>query len=207
MEKLNNTTDLKKYLRFGNLTQPFLETAYILNKITIDYEAKQKQGKSVTILESIINWIKYNIRTENISEKFQHNNKFQRLAKEIWESGLSTGCTDYAILFCVFARQLGYPCTLLHTAQSEWLEKLKNNEKINYHSGHSFCECYYNNEWILVDPTCREIVRDYNPQKIELHYNVGESSTFIPYIRDLDLGKKQTLKEHNDQMDKLCKCL
>ena len=205
MKKLNTTSDLKKYLNFGNLTTPFLENGVVFNKVNIDYTTKTKQGKKITILDSLISWIKYNVKLEKNNKEFINANKFQRTAKEIWDSKIATGCTDYAILFCVFARQLGYPCTFLHTAQYEWLQKLKNEEYINVHCGHSFCECYYNNEWILIDPTCREITHKYNPSKLELNYTVGESSIFIPYMRNLDLGKKQTQKEHNDQMDEICK--
>ena len=42
MEKLNKTTDITKYLQFGNLTQPFLADKYILDKVMSDYNAKIK---------------------------------------------------------------------------------------------------------------------------------------------------------------------
>ena len=207
MEKLNKPNDIEKYLSFGNLTKPFLEKEYILEKIEMDYNAKIKQGRNVTLLDCLIAWIKHNIKTEREDKEFIRANKFQRTAKEIWESGRATGCTDYATIFCTLARQLGYSCALLHTAEHNWLQKLKNGERLDYHTGHSFCECYYNNHWVLVDPTCNEITENYNPQKLELNYLVGDSSTFVPYFRGLDLCQKQTLRQHNDTMDEMCKNL
>lgn len=203
MRELNKTTDLHKYLRSGNLTKPFLPTWYVFDKITLDYETKTKQGKVLTKLDCIITWIKHNVKMEMEDKEFIKNKKFQRTANEIWESGKATGCTDYAILFCVFARQLGYPCTLLHTASNNWINSYKNGETTN-HSGHSFCECYINGKWVLVDPTFSQITQEYNIEKLNLDYKVGNCNIFYPYIRDLDLKAKQTIKEHNDNMDKLC---
>ena len=164
MEKLNTTTDTQKYLKPGKLTQNFLDENLLKEKVYMDYLAKIKQGKNVTKLDCLIAWIKHNIKTEKQDAEFVRTNKFQRTAKQIWESGKSTGCTDYAIVFCTLARQLGFPSTLLHTAQLEWLQKFKNDKNINYHSGHSFCECFYNGKWVLVDPTCNKITKNYYPK-------------------------------------------
>ena len=117
-----------------------------------------------------------------------------RTAQEIWESKKASGCTDYAILYATFARTLGVPTTLLHTAEYDWLQKLKNGEDSTMHFGHSFCECYFGDKWVLVDPTCKHIERNYNPKKLELSYKVGGKSVFIPYFRGLDLGENKMLK-------------
>ena len=92
----------------------------------------------------------------------------------------------------------------MHTAEYNWVNKLINNDDFNIHLGHSFCECFINNEWILVDPTCRKIEKMYDPNIIELSYTVNGSKKFLPYFRGLDLGKKQTIKEHNEDMDIKC---
>lgn len=84
------------------------------------------------------------------------------------------------------------------------IKKLQNREKQLIHIGHSFCECYYDNKWILVDPTFRKIEREYDADKLILSYNVSNSNIYIPYFRGLDLGKRQSIKEHNLEMDEEC---
>ena len=112
--------------------------------------------------------------------------------------------TDYCILFATFARQIGIPSTLLHTAEKNWLERLKNKQDFKVHYGHSFCECFYENRWILVDPTCKEIQEEYNEKIIKLNYAVGDNFEFVPYLRNIDLKTKQTISEHNKIMDEAC---
>ena len=107
-------------------------------------------------------------------------------------------------MFATLARQLNIPTTLLHTAQYEWFKEFKAGNKTKLHSGHTFCECFIDNKWVLVDPTCRQITTEYNVSKLELNYKVGNSSVFIPYKRDLDLKIKQTISQHNRTMDKYC---
>lgn len=66
------------------------------------------------------------------------------------------------------------------------------------------CECFYNGEWILVDPTCKRFQTNYDIDVLLLTYKIGGSSEFVPYLRDIDLGAKQTIKEHNREMDDIC---
>lgn len=206
MEKLNITTDLDFYLKSGPFTKPFLDPDYVKKRVMVDYNHRKDNGKNANKLASLFCWIKHEMKSSK-DQDFIDKNKFRRTAQEIWEIGLCTGCTDWAILFATFARQLGYPTTFLTTAQDLWLKQLKNNESFNCHTGHSFCESFYNGKWVLVDPTFMKIEEDYNPEKLELSYDVGDSNVFIPYFRGLDLGVKQSVREHNKNMDKLCKYL
>lgn len=139
--------------------------------------------------------------------EFIKNQKFQRNAKEIFESNKLTGFTDYAIVFAIFARQLGIPTTFLHTAEFNWCKKLKSGERFNSNIGHSFYECFYEGKWVLVDPTFRKIEWEYNSNLLTLSYKVGGNKNFIPYFRDLDLGKRQNIKQHNDEMNRECMSL
>ena len=185
------------------LTQPFLDDEYVLQKVLMDYVHKIKVNKNYTEIESLYNRIHHCIKStddENLKKKF----KFQRTAKEIWESGFCTGCTDWATLFITFARQIGIPTTILHTAEEDWVKKLKSNEKQPVNIGHSFCECFYKDKWILVDPTFRKLIPSYDSDKIILDYEIAEKNTFIPYFRGLDLEKRQTMKEHNEEMNREC---
>lgn len=199
-----NENDVEKYLKFGCLTQPFLDSKFVLEKVMIDYELKLQEIGTANEIESLMRWIKFKIKLTK-DEQLERKYKFLRTAKEIWESGFATGCTDYAILFATFARQINIPTTFLHTLEYNSIKQIQKGEKIIMHRGHSFCECYFNNEWILVDPTFGKIERLYNCKNIELSYFVGNSKSFVAYYRDLDLGKKQTIAEHNKQEINICK--
>lgn len=84
------------------------------------------------------------------------------------------------------------------------MQKLKSGKDCDRHFGHSFCECYFNGEWVLVDPTSKHIERSYNSKKIKLSHPVGDKNVFVPYFRGLDLGKRQDTKVHNKMMDETC---
>ena len=194
--------DTKTYLQNGFLTKPFLDDEYVLKKVNLDYNSKVEKNPNYTKIESLYLWINHVIKFSG-DENFVEKSKFQRTAQEIWESGLAVGCSDYAILFATFARQLGWPTTILATAEIEWFKKLQSGKNM-HHSGHYFCECYFNGRWLLVDPTCRRIEKLYSTEVINLSYTIHNSNQFIPYLRCRDLGKKQTINQHNLEMDVLC---
>lgn len=203
MKKLNKTTDVQKYLEFGSLTQPFLDGDYVSDKVMRDYCAKLKLNGHASKLESLYQWISHNVEYSK-DQDFRVKYKFQRTAEEIWQSKAMTGCTDYCILFATFARQMGIPTTFLHAAEKNWLLRLKDNKDFNIHYGHAFCECFYNGEWVLVDPTCKKYTINYDIDFLKLTYSIGGSNEFIPYLRELDLNVKQSIKEHNKTMDEIC---
>lgn len=186
MEELNTRKDCYKYLKSGRMSKPFLKDSFVLKKVKMDVEAKKSEGKKSTEIESLMRYI-HHIVTISHDKEFIKNTKFQRTAKEIWDSKTATGCTDYALLFATLARQIGYPTTMLHSAEKEWVDQLQQSD-ITEHRGHTFCECFVDEKWILVDPTFRRIQTDYNPNLLKLDYKVGDSQTFIPYDRQIDLG-------------------
>ena len=205
MLPLNKFEDVEKYKEYGPLTQPFLDKDYVYDKVITDLRHKQKELNSVQFLASLFLWIKHEVKYSQ--EKEIQKLKFMRTAKEIWESKKSSGCTDYAILFATFARTLGMSTTVLHTAEYEWLQRLRIGKDSWMHYGHTFCECYFNDGWVLVDPTCEYITKDYNPEKLELPYKIAGKSVYIPYFRGLDLGEKQNTETHNKKIDEMCKAL
>ena len=87
MKKLNKTTDVQKYLKFGNLTQPFLTDDYVLDKVMCDYNAKLKYNGQANKLESLYLWINHNVEYSQ-DQEFRDKHKFQRTAEEIWQSKL-----------------------------------------------------------------------------------------------------------------------
>ncbi len=185
------------------MTLPFLENQYVLEMVLRDYIANLKRGDEASILSSLYNWIALKVKYTD-DEEFQRQNKFHRNAKEIWESKLSTGCTDYALVFSTLARQIGVPTTILHTAEENWVKNLLAGREFKAYKGHTFCECFYCGEWVLVDPTARKVIKGYNPNKIEL---TNENNVYIPYLRTIDLMGKTSLKEHNLDMEERCKKL
>ncbi len=203
MERLSEK-DIPLFLESGQLTTPFLKNEYVADMVLRDYIARLKMGKEASILSSLYNWIATKVEYCD-DQEFQLKNKFKRSSKEIWESKLATGCTDYALLFATFARQIGLPCTILHTAEEEWVLNLHNGKGFDFYKGHTFCECYYEEKWVLVDPTVRKVIKSYNQNKIELDYLVGGSNKFIPYSRALDLEGMLGLQAHNSDMEERCK--
>lgn len=205
MKSLNKAEDVENFKLYGPLTQPFLAKDFIYDKVIAGLKDKQKEVNSGRFLDSLLLWIKEEV-VYSQEEDIQIL-KFMRTAKEIWESKKSSGCTDYAILYATFARTLGIPTTVLHAAEYDWLKRLKNGEDSWMHFGHTFCECYFNSEWVLIDPTSGYIARTYNSEKLEFPYKIAGKNVYIPYFRGLDMGAKQNVNEHNKKMDELCKVL
>lgn len=194
-----------KYLQNGELTKPFLDDSIIFHKIDCDMKAKTQAGKPCSQISSLMSFIHSKVKYSSGETEFIKNNIFQREAKQIWESGKTVACSDYAILFATFARQLKIPTTFLHTASLQWLTRLKNNESLSKCEGHSFCECFVEGHWILVDPTNKKIVGTYSPSQIVTTYDIGGETKFVPYYRWLDLKIKHTLQSHNEWMKNCCK--
>ena len=85
MKELNKTTDVEKYLQFGNLTQPFLTNDFVLDKVMRDDNAKLKLNRKANKIESLYLWIYKNVEYSKDRE-FRDKYKFQRTAEEIWDS-------------------------------------------------------------------------------------------------------------------------
>ena len=127
MEKLT-INDCINYLEEGVLTKSFLQTEFVVDKVIRDYNKKIKDNPNHTKIESLINYIHHCLNVK-LSQNEKNKVKFQRTAKEIWESGFASGCTDWAIVFSTLARQIGIPTTFLHTAEFNWIKNLQN--KVN----------------------------------------------------------------------------
>lgn len=114
---MKNLTESDKnyFLTSGVLTYPFVSNEYVLEKVLCDYNAKLAKGIKTTKIESLFNWINKSVKFGD--NEFNNKFRFQRTAEEIWNSKIMTGCTDYATVFATFARQIGIPTTILHTAE------------------------------------------------------------------------------------------
>ena len=198
MEKLNKTTDLKRFLESGKLTQEFFNVEKLKKELEKISKKREEQNLDSDIEQCLLEFVHQNL-TLCEDKDFVINNQFSRSAQEIFESKFATGCTDFAYVFASLARQMGIPTTILQTAQKEWTNKLINNiGDFKKHYGHTFCECFVNGKWILVDPTTKNIDWKYdesNSFKIRTEWKVGASKTFLPYFRGLDLEKRMNLNE------------
>ena len=198
---LNNPDTIKHFLQNGPLTQSFLDDKKLDKKIA---NAKSDMDKVNTIC-NYIHTKKFFKQPAFASKEYKAEHKFQRTAAEIWDGGIMTGCTDYALVFSTIARQYNIPTTFLATAEKGCAEAILNGDQSPSRSGHAFCECFVDDKWVLVDPIARITEQNYNPNDPEIHltgsHTVGGKQDFIPYSRDLDIGHKQTTKEYNKAMD------
>jgi len=209
MEKLNEQ-DAKKYLQNGELTKPFLSADFLKQQLAKIAKQRKEKNLDDDVMECLIDFIHQNL-TFCEDRDFVNKNQFSRTAQEIFESKIATGCTDYAYVFASLARQLKIPTTILQTSQKEWTNKLINHiGDFKKHYGHTFCECFVNNKWVLVDPTKpiepRIDWKYEQKDKIFLYFGkVGDSRTFLPYYRGLDLGAKMSLNEFLTTENKIIK--
>ena len=185
MQSLNNTTDVQKFLQSGPLT----------NYRVHDLKLTKRVGGSKTDREKIDVLLKYlhNHNRDAKTKRFIGENIFDRNVNEIMESGKMTGCTDWAMSFAAIARQHGIPTSFFTTAEKEWAEEVcKGENKANSLRGHSFCECFIDGKWVLVDPTKSVVQDEYDADNLHLtgekHF-VGGKKDFIPYYRGLDIDE------------------
>lgn len=190
--------DINKYLEFGQFNNRFLDKNYLCNALNINDET----AITTDTIKLLLTFVHNNIHSSK-DINFNRANKFRRNAQQIWESGVATGCTDYAIVFSNLAKHIGIPSTILHTADFEYAKQLCENAEKPRRLGHSFCECFLNGKWILVDPTKQIIEEKYNTEKIELSYMVGGKNVFLPYVRKAEF-LPETQKEHCAFMDIEC---
>ncbi len=61
--------------------------------------------------------------------KYENNNniKFTRTATQIMNSGIYTGCSDFALLFETIAREKGIPTIHLQTVRKKFVQDLQSN--------------------------------------------------------------------------------
>ena len=179
-------------------------TAQFLNDPNLDRSMARAKtdGDKIKILYRYIHTKKLFKHPVLMQDQFKNENRFSRNAEEIWNGKGFTGCTDYALVFASIARKYGIPTTFLATAEAECAQSLKNGENVGLHRGHSFCECFVDGKWVLVDPIKATTENEYDPENIVLtgRHHVGGRKNFIAYDRSLDTERRQTTKEYNEAM-------
>lgn len=209
IKPLNNNSDVALYLKSDKATKPFLSEKKLKEKLNKIKEKRESENKDTDTIECLVDFV-FNELKLSTDKDFLSKQKFNRTAKEIYESGFFTGCTDKALLFATFAKQLGISTTVLHTVQKEWANKFINNlGDTKMHYGHTFCECFVNDKWILIDPTFGKIMWKYKQGAVITlpEYKVSNSCTYLPYTRNLDLSLINTQKQFIENEDIMVKAL
>ncbi len=180
------TEDVKKeFLKNGEQTLPNDKISNIANKI-------QGDNASTIAINRILYWMKNNLNYEN-----NNSIKFARTATQIMNSGIYTGCSDFALLFETIAREKGIPTIHLQTVRKRFVQDLQNNIQTPT-KGHHFCECCINNKWILVDPLGNMILEKYD----NMDFNLGQYFVFSKSTDIFETGIKN-LEDNNNLMKEL----
>lgn len=202
-----NTDNDFEYLRNGELTRPFLDTEDLRDSVDeiFDYGRFSKNNES-SYISSLIKFIHSQIIFSD-DEKFK-DKEFNRTSEDIYLDRVALDSNDYALLYATFARQLRIPTTCLYAVdQRDFINLTKGNGsdiKNDKLLTRVFCECYYDEHWVLVDPTFDYIIKDYNPFEIQIPCG-DKTKKFVAYKRCHDLGKKMTLSEMKQFEKENCK--
>lgn len=176
------------YKSAGELSMP-------VSSETLDYSSLDKKMAHARTTKEKINliygFLHKHVKMPYLDPGYNRTNKFKRNAKEIYESGKGTGCTDFAIAFMAVSRRYGIPTTFLSTAEQGYAQRVTKGERPSHVFGHSFCECYDEKEgkWLLADPMFGITEDKYNPEgtiKLSFLHRVGGQRKFIPYSRGRD---------------------
>ncbi|MCI8760758.1 MAG: transglutaminase domain-containing protein [Clostridia bacterium] len=180
-KNIDYTEDIKEeFLKNGQQTLPNDKISNTANNI-------QGDNCSIIVINRILYWMENNLKHEN-----NNSIKFTRTASQIINSGIYTGCSDFALLFESIAREKKIPTIHLQTVRKKFVEDIQNNIQTPT-KGHHFCECYINNKWILVDPLGNKILKNYNNQD----FNLGEYYIFSKSTDIFETGIR-SIKENNN---------
>lgn len=181
LNNIDYIKDVKKeFLRNGEQTLANDRISSIANNI-------QGDNSSTIAINRILYWMQNNLKREN-----DNCIKFTRTASQIMNSGIYTGCSDFALLFESIAREKGIPTIHLQTVRKKFVDDIQNNIQTPT-KGHHFCECCINNKWILIDPLGNKILEDYD----NTDFNLGQYFVFSKSTDIFETGIK-CVKENND---------
>ncbi len=102
--------------------------------------------KFATVFE-ILEWLHKNLKLVSGAE-FKREYFRKRTADEIIQSGVATGCTDYALVFCALARAKGIVTIYVEVLDADWVEHPDYDDI----RGHVFCEVVIDGKTYVVDP-------------------------------------------------------
>ena len=113
-----------------------------IEKITNQFTAE----KFAAVFE-IFEWLHKNLTLVPDAE-FKRDYFRKRMADEIIKSGMATGCTDYALVFCALARAKDIATAYVEALDADWVE----HPDYDNVRGHVFCEVIIDGKMYVVDP-------------------------------------------------------
>ena len=113
-----------------------------IEKVTNQFTAE----KFAAVFE-ILEWLHKNLTLLSDAE-FKRDYFRKRTADEIIQSGMATGCTDYALVFCALARAKDVATTYVEALDADWTKQ----PDYNNIRGHVFCEVTIGAKTYVVDP-------------------------------------------------------
>lgn len=196
MKKLGINEELFDYLRSGELTNPFSDSAQLDDTIRdIVKLNKGIDGKNNT-LTGLVTLIHNEVKNRVGANK-NNPKRFSRTAEEAYNSMEAIDVNDYAMIFASLARQLRIPTTCLYAIERNDLKNKFEGDRNDEVLTKSFCECYFDNEWVIVDPEKGYIKENYNPELFTIGKGQNKKE-YVGYKRALDLGKKRSLNSMRD---------
>ena len=188
IKKLGFDEDTYTYLRGGKYTKPFSsDTEQVEDSIRdiISENSAVINGRNdeLTALFTLIN--------SEINNKIEENKnnakRYSRTAEEIYNSGKVIDQNDYALIFASIARQLRIPTTCLYAMERNDLKAKVNGQKDTEILTKTFCECFYDNEWVLVDPQNGNVISNYDPNLFEVK-SWNTTKEYVGYLRGFDMS-------------------
>lgn len=194
MRRLEDDYDTFYFLNKGVLTSPFVDSEQIEDSVRDVYKDQVRKMPSANMVTGLIEFV-HSVVKNRIKANANNVNKFNRTAEDVFDSRKTIDANDYTLLFATFARQLRIPTTCLFAVEKNKLQDIveRNNEREVLTK--SFCECYYDDQWILVDPEKGIVNYDYNPNSINVLDEKGKEKNYAAYYRGLDFGMKQSIED------------
>lgn len=150
------------------------------------------------VLEAM-RWTSRNNKFDS-SPEFKNRAFRKRTAAEIIESGILTGCTDYALVCISLLKAYGLKTKYVEAIETEWLRNGGNTIK-----GHVFVEVKIGDNWQILDPQGGTI-RAWYGRRYEI-FGKGRDSWDLNINNFNDLKRKFTSfkKEYLEKIKKSAK--
>ena len=192
-------------MKSGELTRPFMDTADIADSVSEIVEYEKAKNKVADEIKSLAYWIRSQVDYSN-NEMYKEE-RFNRTAEEIYDDRVALDSNDYALLFSTFARQLRIPTSMLYTVNYNDFINLGENIDLDKDLATKvFCECYYDERWVLVDPMYGNTIDDYKRGCFEIQNKNGKQK-YVTYKRCVDLDKKMTVEKMREYEKENCQIL
>ncbi len=138
------------------------------------------------------------ITHKNLKADYQNPDKLkyfrQRTADEILKSGISCGCTDYALVVIAFLKAKGIEAQYVETFRRKWLESKEKNIE-----GHVFIEVDINDQKYIIDAERACLIKWYDRYVV---YKKGRDSwdIGIKNFKDMERIANKFRRDYNQKI-------